>query len=287
MPYTNTRSLLSAIMLTCIVALNSSAETVAYYRFENGVPGQSFGNSKNYAIQDSSGYNHNLSPWLNPTASRAVPESTIPRTSEINTFSVHFTGAEDLYHIANDKFSQIVFTDFTIEAWVNFESLADWQTIIGRDDYSGPNGEGQGAQSLFYLSKSTDIESAAGLLPTNSLRVELITRDNRILAFNSSFKVSPNVWYHVAVVGNATTGKLTLYVDGSEVGFATGYNGLFAHSKNPPWTLGRGQYKGKSTDNFRGYLDEVRFSDTALLPGLFLNAMAPPPRPVAAVAVRP
>jgi hypothetical protein len=276
-PFGHPRLLISTIWI--LQALVSTADTVAYYRFEDGTPGEPMGRSTDRSIRDSSGNGYHFHQSRNPTASADVPEPEIPRTGESNTRSLAFTGIEDCYGAPGNDLGRVVFTDFTLEVWVTFDSLENWQTIIGRDDHGPSSGEGAGEQSLFYLSKTTDVKPASGLTE-NGLRVELITRNNQILAINSTFKVVTKTWYHVAVVGDAKAGTLTLFVDGSEIKGTTGYTGLFIPAKNTAWTFGRGQYKGKVLDFLRGRLDEVRFSDQALHPRLFLNAPAPPPRPM-------
>ena len=256
-------------------ASESSSPVVAYYRFENGGPGQSFGNTDNLTISDSSPHGNSFSPSRGPAASPEVPLPAIPQTAAENKSSCHFTGVEDVHGTLGQEASPLV-KDFTIEAWVKFDSLKYWQTIVGRDDTGNP-GDGIGAAALFYLSKTVDVlpRDRKGLT-ANAFRVELVTSDNTTLTFDSYVAAETNVWYHLAVVGNAATDTLTLYVNGREAGGTSGYNGLLVPSKNTLWTLGRGQYEGKPIDFLRGYLDEVRFSDTALTPDQFLNA--PPKR---------
>ena len=133
---------------------------------------------------------------------------------------------------------------------------------MGRDD----NGEGTGAQSLFYRSKSD----------TDIFRVERITDTNANVQFNSSFTASTDTWYHVAAAGDATAETLELFIDGVSVSSATGYTGLFDPTGNQTWTLGRGQFNNTPADYLNGDLDEVRFSDSALDPSQFLNAIPEP-----------
>ncbi len=273
------RSCLIASTACLFPSLSSADETVAYYRFEEVAPGQSFGNSPSQNVLDSSSHAYHLCPSHNPTSAADVPETTVSRTGEPNAHSVHFTGVEDIYSFPGKNLGRVVFDDFTLEAWVKFDSLEDWQTLVGRDDAGSP-GEGVGTQSLFYLSKISDTKPSPGQTP-NALRVDLITRDNHRIMIDSSFKVTTQTWYHVAVVGDVAAGTLTLFANGEEIGRTTGYTGLFTPSRGNAWTLGRGQYGAKLVDFLHGYLDEVRFSNQALLPRLFLNAMAPPPRPMA------
>jgi hypothetical protein len=250
------------------------ADTIAYYRFENAIPGESLGNSANRSILDSSGNGYHANPAHNPVGSSDVPVPVIPKTRETNNRSIQFIGKEDVYGLSDEGLSRVVFTDFTIELWAKFDTLAGWQTLIGRDDAGSP-GEGISRQSLFYLSKTTDIKPTPEHTE-NGLRVELVTRDNQLLSFNSDFAVVTQKWYHIAVVGDAGAGTLALFVNGTEIGGTTGFNGLFVPTANTIWTLGRGQFGGKVIDFFNGQMDEVRFSDRALSSGLFLNARTTP-----------
>ena len=265
--------------------LAASAGTVAYYRFETGAAGQPIGQAVERSVLDSSGNGRHLTPFQNPTSSGDVPASIVPYTGESNTLSARFTGREEILGTPDNDLNRISFTDFTIEAWVKFDSLNGWQTFIGRDD-SGNPGEGNDAQALFYFSKTT--HSKPGVNQTeNAFRIEAVNRDNRLIAFDSTFAAALHTWYHVAVVGDSKAGTLSLYVDGTKLGEATGFNGLFVPTKNTPWTLGRGQYRGTPMDRFVGCLDEVRFSDEALTPDRFLNATPPPPPPPPAPVVAP
>lgn len=269
------RALCSLGLLWLFQTMNAPADTIAYYRFENGDPGRNYGSVTNHSILDSSGHGYHLTPYRNPGISSDVPSPIVSRTGASNRQSLHVSGVEDVFEDESGALSRVVFTNFTIETWVRFDTLAGWQTFIGRDDNGSP-GEGAGTQSLFYLSKTSDTKPGPDQL-ANALRVELITRDNQILAFESPFQVVAHVWYHVAVVGDVTEGTLSLYVDGVQVGGTSGFTGLFVPTGYAGWTLARGQSRGKASDHFLGNLDEVRFSNQALSPSQFLNAKLPHP----------
>jgi len=261
-----------AALATALMSMPSgaSAGTVAYYRFDNGTPDTAIGDTSNGAVLDSSGNGYNLNAAKNPFYKASTPAPVVPFTGTPNKISAHFTGTEDIYAQPNDALCRTVFTQFTIETYVRFDSLANWQTLVGRDDAN----QGVGPGSLFYLSKTTDRRPAAGQT-ANAFRLELITKDNKSLTIESSAVAAADTGYHGAAVGDATAGTLSLYVNGSLVGSTTGFTGLFAPSRNPGWTLGRGQYKNRPVDNLVGSLDEVRFSDAALPPAQFLNAKKP------------
>jgi hypothetical protein len=236
-------------------ALSAQAATLAYYRFEGASLGEIVS-----PVDDLSGAGRSIHPWGPVLRSSDVPVAKVPETGAGNLASVRFLGDSDCFSNADEGLSRQSPASFTIEAWVKFDSLAGVQTFIGRDDIN----EGAGRGSLFYFSKEND----AFPMPdrtANAFRVELVTRDNAVIA---------------------TKGTLSLYVDGRPVGDCAGFTGLFSPSGHGMWTFGRGQFNGRVADRFFGSLDEVRFSDAALAPDRFLNA-APPPAPVPVAAPAP
>ena len=254
------------------------ADTVAYYRFENTGNGQPPATATLATVMDASGHEFNLIPYQNPPRVWEVAVDPVPATQEHNRRSIRFAGIQNAYAPATCLLNKVAFESFTVEAWVNFDRLDGWQTIIGRDDSAG-DGEAPGEHGLFSLSKS-DTVNAVGGQDVNALCVVLVTHDGRILSLLSTLQVVANTWYHVAVVGDKEAGTLSLYVEGSKIGSIPGFNGLFVPARDAHWTLGRGQYQGHPKDYLQGYLDEVRFSDTALPPRLFLNrAPSPIPQP--------
>ncbi|MBW8781318.1 MAG: LamG domain-containing protein [Verrucomicrobia bacterium] len=244
-------------------------QTVAYFRFENGVPGRSANGLG--TIIDTGGGGHNLNGYKGPVYSTDVPVAVVPGIGETNVGSVHFTAQNDIYSPPNEGLSQVVFNSFTIEAYVRFESLEGWQTFIGRDD-SLQQPEAPEHKSLMYFSKTTN-QPAQSIYSKNGFRIEVITNHGIALAVNSSVAPVAGSWYHVAAVGDVEKGTLSLYVDGKLAGRTNGFTGLLTpHSGNGSWTFGRGQFRGKTSDKFLGDLDEVRFSNGPLSPEQFLNA---------------
>jgi autotransporter-associated beta strand protein len=237
---------------------------VSYYRFEDGTNGANV----SPALDSVGGSNLNLLGTA--TYTNATPFYTvIPATGAANALGANFpaTGNNGLVAPNTGALADTAFTNFTIEAMVRFSDVGGIQTIVGRDDATtgvGTGGQGLGGQALFYLSK----DGAA------KFRVEVITKDNRNVQINSQSTAAIGTWYHVAVVGNAGAGTLKLYVNGTEVGSVTGFNGLFVPStgSDTPWTVGRGDFNLGDTDFFRGDVDEVRITRAALAPGQFLNS---------------
>ena len=236
---------------------------VSYYRFEDGTNGANV----SPALDLVGGSNLNMLGTA--TYTNATPFYTvIPATGAANTLGANFpaAGNNGLVAPTSGTLADTVLTNFTIEAFVRFSDLAGVQTIVGRDDVTtgiGTAGQGLGGQALLYLSKGG-----------TGFRVELITKDNRNIQINSTSLPAIGTWYHVAAVGNAGVGTLKLYVNGTEVGSTTGFNGLFvpATGSDTPWTVGRGDFNLADTDFLRGDLDEVRITRAALAPGHFLNS---------------
>ncbi len=240
---------------------------IAYYRFEEGTAGTAVPYGGNQVV-DSEGGDDNLNAYnaaAAPDYSANVPVATIPQTGATNTLSSYYDGSDDLYTALAGPLVSTVYSNFSVEAYVNFASLSGFQTIVGRDD----NGDGSGGvdghpQALFYLTKASD----------NHFRVEVSTVGGDLKAVEGSAYASAGTWYHVAAVGDVAAGTLTLYVNGENVGFTTGFDGLYPSTIHT-WTVGRGQYNGAITDNVFGYIDEVRITASALSTNQFLNAFNP------------
>lgn len=247
--------------------LPGAAFAVAHYRFEEGPALATITNTN-----DSVGTNHLTALGTPNYANDALPYSIIPATGAANTLGVNFpaTGNNGLIAPTNGTLAAEPFTNFTIEAFFRLDNLNGWQTVVGRDD-SGNPGQGVGSQALFYLSKAG---GPVGTGLNNAFRIELIDHSGANLQVNSQTVPVVGNWYHVAAVGDATKGTLTLYVNGVSVGSVTGFTGLYVPTagSDTPWTLGRGDYNAGDVDFLRGDLDEVRFSRAALPPSQFLNS---------------
>ncbi len=245
------------------------ADPVAWYRFEEGTAGTAVPYGGNQIV-DSAGGDDNLNAYAANTApdySASVPVATIPQTGATNTVSTHFDGSDDLYTaVTSGPLVTTIYSNFTVEAYVNFDSLTGFQTIVGRDDDFGDaaGGVSGDARALLYLSKHVD----------GHFRIEACTAGSDYVSVEGSLSPVQNTWYHIAAVGDAAAGTLTLYVDGQNVGSSTGFDGLYP-STTHPWSVGRGMYNGAAVDQLSGMIDEVRITDAALSPVQFLNFSNP------------
>ena len=260
---------LSLAMCIGFASFSASAATVAYYRFEEGADGSGSTGAVVPAVDnivDSAGGDDNLRKFGAAGTivySNDVFGASVPLSGASNTLSMDFTPNSDVFTSVNGPLKTGAYSNFTIETFVEFDTVGGFQTMIGRDD-SGNPGQGTGGQSLFYFSTSA-----------TGFRVETITATNTNVQVNSTFAPVVNTWYHVAAVGNSLTGTLELFVNGASVGSSTGFTGLFDPNPDTVWTLGRGQFNNNNVDFLDGRLDEVRFSDTALTPDQFLNVPEP------------
>jgi len=252
-------------------ALPVSAGTLAYYRFEGEMAGAPI-----KAVKDSEGKSTAKGSW-NATYSTNVPLQMIPQTGAANTGSASFPAEGRKGDLVSDSTSAInthKFINFTVEAWICFETTeGGYQTVIGRNNNAPPD-DSLGRVALFYLSLTPN--NAKGKEIPGSFRLELINSDGASIFTNSQTTAEPGTWYHVAVVGDATRGSVSLFVNGVEEGSATGYSGLYAPNGGSSWTIGRGQFNRRPADFVTGVIDEVRFSDAALSPSEFLYAAKKP-----------
>ena len=243
---------------------------VAYHRFEEGTVGETAGSAND---SSASAANPLSSGSNSPLFSDEVPLAAVPSTAAANARSIAFglANIQSLVASTSGPLASAGFKNFTVEAFVKFSTVSGVSTIVGRDDSDNP-GQGAGGNALFYLQRNG-----------SGFRVELVDRSGAILVASVANGTAINRWYHVAAVGDAIAGTLTLYVNGLAVGSATGFTGLLVPSEgsDTPWTVGRGDFNAADTDAMRGWIDEVRFTEAALSPQSFLNtkggvAIVPP-----------
>ena len=153
--------------------------------------------------------------------------------------------------------------DFTVEAWVRFNSasVGSRSLLFGQADSGGGN-------TTFAVSKSTS-EVMTMLLVTNA----------GTFAVTGTNKVSPNVWYHLALVRSGNT--LTLYRNGA-VDLLGSVSGVIPTrtSKFGVGAVGQyaGVYGGSSGARMMGWIDEFRVTKGV---ARYTAPFAPPSLPFA------
>lgn len=184
--------------------------------------------------------------------------------------------------------------DFTIE--LSFRPAAGslaagYQTFMGLHGTTGTApGDGEAGPPLqpFRLMRWGRNDATAMTIPLENGDLVLNVRTfNPITAAWTSVPIQivdrtgflADRWYHLAIVGSVSAGKITVYsynvttASYTQVGQGSGYVG---NLQSGVWTVGRGTYNGAAADWVQDTtFDEVRISDTALPPSKFLYGSEP------------
>lgn len=275
--FTNTKRIRPALIgftLLCsfAAATSVSANTAALWRFEDGAAGSPVPHGERDAlvgedaVVDVSGNGNHLRTWTEDTAPlyiTDVPFHPVPQTGEENTLALQFGPGRDVY-TDGKSLNTRQFTEWTIEASFKADRVDLYQTIVGKD--GNPIGF---APPVFLKVLAHD----------SRLELGMVDGAGNFLTVVSDDPLVPGEWYDVA--GVATEWELTLWIKGPGdadyvmQGFApTDIEGAFlnnAEGFDRTWSVGRGMWEGNITDWFRGVIDEVRISGSALLPSQFLG----------------
>ena len=138
---------------------------------------------------------------------------------------------------------------FTASAWVKFDSVSGWRTIM--------NQSGTG-QSKFWLQKRDSTGKFSFVLATDDAAGSPQVR------VDSKLTPVAGTWYHVAGVCNAAESTISLYVNGSLEGTEK-YDAVWA--ANGPTLIGAAYTPSGTThrtDFFPGQIDDARTDDVAL-----------------------
>ena len=157
--------------------------------------------------------------------------------------------------------------DFTISAWINVTTLANWARVF---DF------GSGTGSYMFLTPD-----AGG---TNALRFAITTNTNANEQMLNGPAITPGVWTHVAVTLAGTTG--TLYVNGVAVATNTNitdHPAALGHTTQD--YLGKSQFTGDP--NLTGSIDDFRIYGQALSAAQILQLAAPSVANPAAASAAP
>lgn len=237
-----------ALAAWCLLGASAApAATVAYYKFENGIPGELA--QGRGTILDSSGNGLNGSPIGKPQyVAVANPGSSV---------ALQFDGEAQRVRIHDNPLFQLTHS-LTLEAYVYIDSHdpGNYTSIIFRGD------------RRFGLDPYILAVSESGAL---------YFRINDALN-NESLVTSPDPlpeqqWLHVAATLDDATGMQAVYVDGAMVASTiTSIRPLGPLRNKKDRGLGIGGTQ-EACPCFNGMIDDVRVSDVALDPSQFL----PPP----------
>ncbi len=259
---------LTVTFLACQIV---SAETVAYWRFEDGTNGV-----KNATYLDSSGNNSTMTS-IGSTGTNDIPFDLVPITQATNELAVafevtNFFNSEYLTTSGSEWIDTKNFTaGWTIEAIVKFHSYGT-NTIAARPGIVCKEGD-LGVNRYPYFKVQLD--------PTTKVLQVITARDggaNRNII--GTTEIALDKWYAIAVTydrnNEGSNREAELYLKEEtdenyqrEGGTSGPWSGIDLNG-DLPWTIGRGFRDGGGKGYVDGIIDEVRISDAVLDPLQFL-----------------
>jgi len=247
------------------------AETVGYWRFEEGTNGQiaplywTSGNHKFF--KDSSGNNNDMATWdasTSPHYTTNVAFNFTPQNSLENKLAIFCDGNNDDIFSDNNTVlnSGKTFSNgWTVEAAVKLFSTNSWQVIVGKDGKPSASD----SSPLFSIKFNVDFQMFQMNVWDGSTNVRWLSTGNNSVIIDK--------WYHLACVCD---GKVVRFFmknpEDSQylLKEATYISGAAMAPHSGTWTIGRGQWNGGNSDWVYGIIDEVRISDSALLISQFI-----------------
>jgi hypothetical protein len=246
------------LVATAALARGAAGATVAYYRFEEGVPNRP---AVQTPVPDHSGNNlHGIG--MGGTYRSDVPAPTVGVGGAINTRSMEFDGnIGPRVYVPDNPMFQLTHS-MTVEAFIKPRPPPG---IAGDIVFRGDDRIGQDS---FVLN-----------IYQGLLRFVVIANDVESIVSTPATTVMGR-WSHVAGTVDHATGRQSLYVDGvlmdSRVTTIRADGPLDSRYQSG---IGIGNTQsGNFRQGFSGWIDEVRISDVALTRGEFL------PEPGALVA---
>ena len=227
------------------------ADTLSYLRFEEGSgygaydeAGLMNGEVLNVSDVSAGGGDTGPQGW-----STNVSSATVPLTGEANTGSMHFAGGSAFIDLSNANILSLGL-EFTIELFMKPDMPIT-------------------ASPMFHFSP---VSALSFMLGEDFGNLYFSSWFQSASTYDSASLVQIDEWQHFALVVDSTS--YAIYLNGqvqASDSLPTGGEGPYWFSGDPTTgnrTLG---------DGFRGWIDEFRISDEALLPSQFLNASIPEP----------
>jgi len=182
-------------------------------------------------------------PSGTPTPPPTPTPTPFPPPAGYRSLSVNGTTA--YAQVANSASLNITGA-ITVEAWVKFDSVGTYQTIVAREGYGAGTGGGYALQ----------------INNVGKLRFIIYQNSSSYVDVVGQTVIPTGEWHHVAGVYDGTATR-SVFVDGVEDGGATSTTG-----PTPPGSgtagLTIGRRSSGNSNYFGGKIDEVRVSDSAL-----------------------
>jgi hypothetical protein len=239
--------------------------TILHYDFEDGTPGAPMNDfpvtqvNGTVGTADLSGNGYDMYSWDDYWGPMFSNEGDTPSGTGLSSFH---DGHRDGYTLA-DGIRAWSPSTWTIELSFKYDNPDGWRTLIGRDDWTGIDGDI--AASMYVQSNGEN----------SAMRITFATVSDERYTLDSSLIPDAGEWYHLAIVADGD--QLDMFADQFDGnGFQNIGTLMMAegvdHSLRPTgnWTFGRGWYNGSFVDHVSGNLDNIRFSDEALTTGQFI-----------------
>lgn len=243
-----------------LVHLSAFGGTVGYWRFEEG--------SGNVTADQTGIYDGDLIGFYDYSAgagdttgtgwSTNVFSATVSQTGDSNTGAIRMGGGGQYMDMSNGQ-DMLLGYEFTIELFMNPDQPV-------------------GSSPLFVLSGYSSL-SLALTESLGELYWNMVFNSETL--YTAATGVQIGTWQHVALV--KVLGSYSIYINGELVA-----SGSVSSEGDGPYYFPGTDNTGDRTmgNGFRGYLDELRISDTALTPDQFLcSAAIPEPGTLALLAL--
>ena len=269
-----------AISVFILLSLTVNAQTLAYWRLEEGTAGSTHTTDLDGYFADSSSYSNNMSAWYYPGPIKDVLLPTIPQNGLTNERALSFMGSGinfspttygQYLETRGSEIETHPFTNgFTVEC-IAKASTYNWFTMVGKDGKPDPGGPFSPFKLLFRYDNPNPPDSPP---PPPKINFEFMDSATNIPNVHSTFAYKLNEWYCIAVVCDGANASLYIKEESDadyELEGTVPVTGGMIDSTGM-WTVARGMWDGVETDNLYGSVDEVRICDTALAPNQFLAA---------------
>lgn len=280
-------SLVVIVGVVVATASSSYAQTVAYWRFEEGAVGTQPAHQGGIPgsptpILDSSGngYHAGVLNSLNaPTYSSTIPSATIANSGLANTRSLDFSGNPQEIYASGYTGGGVNDIDlsaaWTVETSFRLDTINTGSTyaILSKDGKPVAN---KSEPPLVFRVRTDGNPDDNDNTPNITNHLEIRGLDGSGDDWNIDSRLTDPLvagqWYHAAVVYDGTT--TDLYLDSGsgykfQAGSAMKTSGWFNSSDD--WAIGRGTWNNAPVDWFDGQIDEVRISNAALSQQEFLH----------------
>lgn len=241
----------AVLAVVAFAALPASADTVAWWRFEEGVEDARAAGTG--SIFDTSGSYLNGTPFDSPIY-RATP---VPGSFLGLQFTGGGAGTQRVFVPDNPMF--YLTKSFTLEAFIRYDGIPTPDTLASQVVFRG---DSRDALDPYTLAITKD-----GLL---FLDISSLTERVQL---HSPTPLPLGKYIHVAGSLDDVTGEMKLFVNGVQVASRVTAARPFGALTGPDPGIGIGNVQSNnSKQGFGGIIDEVRISNVALTPSQFLSS---------------